>query len=155
MDRGKGSYWTVNENIDPQTGVLHIWKKKNKSSKAPKITPQKSPMQNTTLQMGTKTMHNWHPSTTIPMFQVVHYNFISNYTTLPKNYHYFRQTWSHNTKFSVSGLNLFLTLCYSISLAPYWHHQHIISPLHLPLPRSCLQRMYNTIHFAPYTPIQL
>jgi len=32
-DRGKGSYWTVNENVDPRTGVHRIRKKKNKSSK--------------------------------------------------------------------------------------------------------------------------
>ncbi|KAG2013964.1 hypothetical protein CC2G_010821 [Coprinopsis cinerea AmutBmut pab1-1] len=29
-DRGKGSYWTVNENVDPRTGVHRIRKKKNK-----------------------------------------------------------------------------------------------------------------------------
>ncbi|TFK27021.1 hypothetical protein FA15DRAFT_666756 [Coprinopsis marcescibilis] len=29
-DRGKGSYWTVNENVDPRTGVHRIRKRKNK-----------------------------------------------------------------------------------------------------------------------------
>ncbi|KAH6915435.1 hypothetical protein BKA70DRAFT_1258925 [Coprinopsis sp. MPI-PUGE-AT-0042] len=29
-DRGKGSYWTVNENVDPRTGVHRIRKKKGK-----------------------------------------------------------------------------------------------------------------------------
>jgi len=29
-DRGKGSYWTVNENVDPRTGVHRVRKKKNK-----------------------------------------------------------------------------------------------------------------------------
>jgi len=29
-DRGKGSYWVVNENVDPRTGVHRIRKKKNK-----------------------------------------------------------------------------------------------------------------------------
>lgn len=33
-DRGKGSYWTVNENVDPRTGVHRIRKKKTKGSKA-------------------------------------------------------------------------------------------------------------------------
>ncbi|KAG6838010.1 hypothetical protein H0H93_008404 [Arthromyces matolae] len=32
-DRGKGSYWTVNDNVDPRTGVHRIRKKKTKSSK--------------------------------------------------------------------------------------------------------------------------
>ncbi|KAF4619391.1 hypothetical protein D9613_005523 [Agrocybe pediades] len=32
-DRGKGSYWTVNENVDPRTGVHRIRKKKSKGSK--------------------------------------------------------------------------------------------------------------------------
>ena len=32
-DRGKGSYWTVNDNVDPRTGVHRVRKKKNKSSK--------------------------------------------------------------------------------------------------------------------------
>jgi len=32
-DRGKGSYWTVNDNVDPRTGVHRIRKKKNKSAK--------------------------------------------------------------------------------------------------------------------------
>ncbi|EIM88490.1 uncharacterized protein STEHIDRAFT_55479 [Stereum hirsutum FP-91666 SS1] len=31
-DRGKGSYWTVNDNVDPRTGVHRIRKKKPKSS---------------------------------------------------------------------------------------------------------------------------
>jgi len=31
-DRGKGSYWTVNDNVDPRTGVHRIRKKRNKSS---------------------------------------------------------------------------------------------------------------------------
>ena len=30
-DRGKGSYWTVNDNVDPRTGVHRIRKKKPKS----------------------------------------------------------------------------------------------------------------------------
>ncbi|KAF9057416.1 hypothetical protein BJ165DRAFT_1326935, partial [Panaeolus papilionaceus] len=33
-DRGKGSYWTVNENVDPRTGVHRIRKKKTKNQKA-------------------------------------------------------------------------------------------------------------------------
>ena len=33
-DRGKGSYWTVNDNVDPRTGVHRIRKKKTKGSKA-------------------------------------------------------------------------------------------------------------------------
>lgn len=33
-DRGKGSYWTVNDNVDPRTGVHRVRKKKNKGSKA-------------------------------------------------------------------------------------------------------------------------
>jgi forkhead box protein J2/3 len=32
-DRGKGSYWTVNEHVDPRTGVHRIRKKKSKSAK--------------------------------------------------------------------------------------------------------------------------
>ncbi|KAF7776330.1 transcriptional regulator family: Forkhead [Agaricus bisporus var. burnettii] len=32
-DRGKGSYWTVNENVDPRTGVHRVRKKKAKGSK--------------------------------------------------------------------------------------------------------------------------
>ncbi|KAF8639932.1 hypothetical protein AX17_001182 [Amanita inopinata Kibby_2008] len=32
-DRGKGSYWTVNDNVDPRTGVHRVRKKKTKSSK--------------------------------------------------------------------------------------------------------------------------
>ncbi|PFH52637.1 hypothetical protein AMATHDRAFT_56694 [Amanita thiersii Skay4041] len=32
-DRGKGSYWTVNDNVDPRTGVHRVRKKKNKSAK--------------------------------------------------------------------------------------------------------------------------
>jgi len=32
-DRGKGSYWTVNDNVDPRTGVHRIRKKKTKGSK--------------------------------------------------------------------------------------------------------------------------
>lgn len=31
-DRGKGSYWTVNENVDPRTGVHRVRKKKNKKT---------------------------------------------------------------------------------------------------------------------------
>ncbi|EPQ59392.1 hypothetical protein GLOTRDRAFT_55344 [Gloeophyllum trabeum ATCC 11539] len=31
-DRGKGSYWTVNDNVDPRTGVHRIRKKKTKKS---------------------------------------------------------------------------------------------------------------------------
>lgn len=27
-DRGKGSYWTVNDNVDPRTGVHRVRKKK-------------------------------------------------------------------------------------------------------------------------------
>jgi hypothetical protein len=33
-DRGKGSYWTVNDNVDPRTGVHRIRKKKTKGTKA-------------------------------------------------------------------------------------------------------------------------
>ncbi|KAG6868472.1 hypothetical protein C0993_002447 [Termitomyces sp. T159_Od127] len=32
-DRGKGSYWTVNDNVDPRTGVHRIRKKKAKGAK--------------------------------------------------------------------------------------------------------------------------
>ncbi|KAF8665691.1 hypothetical protein AX16_000144 [Volvariella volvacea WC 439] len=32
-DRGKGSYWTVNENVDPRTGVHRVRKKKTKQPK--------------------------------------------------------------------------------------------------------------------------
>lgn len=32
-DRGKGSYWTVNDNVDPRTGVHRVRKKKTKSGK--------------------------------------------------------------------------------------------------------------------------
>ena len=32
-DRGKGSYWTVNDNVDPRTGVHRVRKKKSKNSK--------------------------------------------------------------------------------------------------------------------------
>lgn len=31
-DRGKGSYWTVNDNVDPRTGVHRVRKKKKSSS---------------------------------------------------------------------------------------------------------------------------
>lgn len=31
-DRGKGSYWTVNENVDPRTGVHRVRKKKGKKN---------------------------------------------------------------------------------------------------------------------------
>jgi forkhead box protein J2/3 len=31
-DRGKGSYWIVNDNVDPRTGVHRVRKKKGKSS---------------------------------------------------------------------------------------------------------------------------
>jgi len=39
-DRGKGSYWTVDDNVDPRTGVHRIRKKRNKnsSSQQPKET---------------------------------------------------------------------------------------------------------------------
>ena len=30
-DRGKGSYWTVNDNVDPRTGVHRVRKKKPKN----------------------------------------------------------------------------------------------------------------------------
>lgn len=33
-DRGKGSYWTVNDNVDPRTGVHRVRKKKPKGGKA-------------------------------------------------------------------------------------------------------------------------
>ncbi|KAL4242065.1 hypothetical protein ABKN59_000561 [Abortiporus biennis] len=33
-DRGKGSYWTVNDNVDPRTGVHRVRKKKSKGSKS-------------------------------------------------------------------------------------------------------------------------
>ncbi|CDO71316.1 hypothetical protein BN946_scf184908.g73 [Trametes cinnabarina] len=36
-DRGKGSYWTVNDNVDPRTGVHRVRKKKGKN--ANKSTP--------------------------------------------------------------------------------------------------------------------
>jgi forkhead box protein J2/3 len=32
-DRGKGSYWTVNDNVDPRTGVHRIRKKKPKKGR--------------------------------------------------------------------------------------------------------------------------
>jgi forkhead box protein J2/3 len=32
-DRGKGSYWTVNDNVDPRTGVHRVRKKKSKGGK--------------------------------------------------------------------------------------------------------------------------
>jgi hypothetical protein len=32
-DRGKGSYWTVNDSVDPRTGVHRVRKKKAKGSK--------------------------------------------------------------------------------------------------------------------------
>ena len=32
-DRGKGSYWTVNDSVDPRTGVHRVRKKKGKGSK--------------------------------------------------------------------------------------------------------------------------
>lgn len=32
-DRGKGHYWTVNESVDPRTGVHRVRKKKGKSRK--------------------------------------------------------------------------------------------------------------------------
>lgn len=32
-DRGKGSYWTVNDSVDPRTGVHRVRKKKGKTSK--------------------------------------------------------------------------------------------------------------------------
>ncbi|KAH8118372.1 hypothetical protein DFH11DRAFT_1502712 [Phellopilus nigrolimitatus] len=32
-DRGKGSYWTVNDNVDPRTGVHRVRKKRNHKSK--------------------------------------------------------------------------------------------------------------------------
>lgn len=31
-DRGKGSYWTVNDSVDPRTGVHRVRKKRTKSS---------------------------------------------------------------------------------------------------------------------------
>ena len=31
-DRGKGSYWTVNDNVDPRTGVHRVRKKKGKGA---------------------------------------------------------------------------------------------------------------------------
>ncbi|KAI0053028.1 hypothetical protein FA95DRAFT_1469602, partial [Auriscalpium vulgare] len=33
-DRGKGSYWTVNDNVDPRTGVHRVRKKKSKGGRA-------------------------------------------------------------------------------------------------------------------------
>lgn len=30
-DRGKGSYWTVNDHVDPRTGVHRVRKKKSKA----------------------------------------------------------------------------------------------------------------------------
>ena len=33
-DRGKGSYWTVNDNVDPRTGVHRVRKKRPGKSKA-------------------------------------------------------------------------------------------------------------------------
>ena len=39
-DRGKGSYWTVNDNVDPRTGVHRIRKKKPKKNRsAPDFQP--------------------------------------------------------------------------------------------------------------------
>ena len=56
-------------------------------------------------------------------------NIIFNYLTQARarQYPYFRRTRSCNTKFSVSGLNFFLTSCYSVGLAFYWHRQHLYS----------------------------
>ncbi|KIM67911.1 hypothetical protein SCLCIDRAFT_1210054 [Scleroderma citrinum Foug A] len=39
-DRGKGSYWTVNDNVDPRTGVHRVRKKKPKGSKARQSSEQ-------------------------------------------------------------------------------------------------------------------
>ncbi|KAJ7825632.1 hypothetical protein B0H14DRAFT_3088607 [Mycena olivaceomarginata] len=36
-DRGKGSYWTVNDNVDPRTSVHRIRKKKTKGGKADNV----------------------------------------------------------------------------------------------------------------------
>jgi hypothetical protein len=33
-DRGKGSYWTVNDNVDPRTGVHRVRKKRTKAGSA-------------------------------------------------------------------------------------------------------------------------
>lgn len=33
-DRGKGSYWTVNDNVDPRTGVHRIRKKRSHKAKS-------------------------------------------------------------------------------------------------------------------------
>jgi len=46
-DRGKGSYWTVNDNVDPRTGVHRVRKKKNRKSQqsqnaAPAPPPQEA-----------------------------------------------------------------------------------------------------------------
>lgn len=32
-DRGKGHYWTVNDNVDPRTGVHRVRKKKTRNGK--------------------------------------------------------------------------------------------------------------------------
>jgi len=39
-DRGKGSYWTVNDNVDPRTGVHRVRKKKPKSGKGRGLSGQ-------------------------------------------------------------------------------------------------------------------
>jgi forkhead box protein J2/3 len=36
-DRGKGSYWTVDDNVDPRTGVHRVRKKKSKKDKSQEI----------------------------------------------------------------------------------------------------------------------
>ncbi|KAI0347185.1 hypothetical protein BDW22DRAFT_1351551 [Trametopsis cervina] len=42
-DRGKGSYWTVNDNVDPRTGVHRVRKKKPKSGKRSQSNPEQDP----------------------------------------------------------------------------------------------------------------
>lgn len=42
-DRGKGCYWTVNDNVDPRTGVHRVRKKKPKSKRAQAQDPDHDP----------------------------------------------------------------------------------------------------------------
>ena len=84
-------------------------------------------------------------------------NIIFNYLTQARacQYPYFRRTRSCNTKFSVSSLNFFLTSCYSVGLAFYWHWQHLYSYHLIYLCHVHTFKNVHTIHFAPYTPTQL
>lgn len=47
-DRGKGSYWTVNENVDPRTGVHRVRKKYNKKGGKGRSSEEVQDMENHT-----------------------------------------------------------------------------------------------------------